>query len=47
MQEAVFWLAMIALATTLTLPERKTADVAEKVFGGASGLLGTAMGTRK
>jgi hypothetical protein len=47
MQNAVFWLAVIALATTLTLPDRKTGDVLEKGFGGASQLLGTAMGTRK
>lgn len=43
MQNAVFWLAVIALATTLTLPDRQTAKVADSVFSGASAVLGTAM----
>ena len=45
MQQAVFWLAVVALATTLTLPDRKSDVVIEKGFTGASRLLGTAMGT--
>lgn len=37
----------VALATTLTLPDRKTPDVLKVVFSGARGLLATAMGTGK
>lgn len=47
MQEAVFWIAIIALATTLTLPDRKTGEVLEKGSGGIATILGTAMGTKK
>lgn len=40
-------LALIGLATltTAVLPGRQTAPVANAVFGGARGLLATAMGT--
>jgi hypothetical protein len=35
----------VAMATTLVLPDRKTADVAKAFFGGISQWTGTAMGT--
>ncbi len=47
MQNAVFWVAVIALATTLTLPDRKTADVAKAGGEAVGNILGVAMGTRK
>lgn len=37
----------LALATTLTLPDRKTPQVLGVVFSGARGILATAMGTGK
>jgi hypothetical protein len=36
----------VAMATTLVLPDRKTADVIKAGFGGLSQWTGTAMGTR-
>lgn len=37
----------IGMATTLVLPDRKTADIVKAGFGGLSQWTGTAMGTVK